>query len=88
MLSKLKNWLLPIIFGLLGSVEMFFGLFSDLVKEAQLPSYYTTVFRIVALLITVIITKNQPPSLKRVRRAKEIKKRLDQVKHRHDEKPI
>jgi len=63
-MGKIKNWLLPVLLALAGSAEMFFGLFSDLVKEAGLPAYYTTVFRMAALFITVILTKKQPPSLK------------------------
>jgi len=76
-MDKLKNWLLPVLLALAGSAEMFFGLFSDFVKEAGLPTYYTTVFRMAALFITVILTKKQPPSLKhqyKARRAPREKK--------------
>ena len=64
MMDKIKNWLLPVLLALAGSAEMFFGLFAEFVKEAGLPSYYTIVFRMVALLFTVIVTKKQPPSIK------------------------
>ena len=69
-MRKVKNWLLPIVFALVGSIEMFFGLFSELVNEMGLPSYYTLMFRIVALFITVVVTKKQPPSLKAARKTR------------------
>jgi len=63
-MNKIKNWILPALLAVAGSADLFLGLISDFVKEAGLPSYYTTGFRIGALLLTVIVMKQQPPSLK------------------------
>jgi hypothetical protein len=84
MLGKIKNWLLPVLLALAGSAEMFIGIFSEIVKEAELPSYYVHVFRMVALFITVVLVKKQPRSLKR---AAELRTRHLRKSNVQNEKP-
>lgn len=69
-MNKIKNWILPAFLAVAGSADLFLGLLNDFVKEAGLPAYYTTAFRIGALLLTVIVLKKQPPSIKKARQAK------------------
>ena len=66
-MNKLKNWLLPTILALLGSIDLFFGLFSTLAEQAGWPKHYITVFQIVAFVVSIVITKKQPPSLKKAK---------------------
>lgn len=69
-MNKIKNWLLPVILAVIGSLDLFLGLVTELVKQAELPEYYVTVFRISALFLTVVVMKQQPPSIKKSRQAK------------------
>lgn len=75
-MAKIKNWLLAVVLALLGSADLIFGVFVELVKEAGLPSYYIQVFRITALLLTVVLVKQQPPSLKEEKRRRRVKSAL------------
>ena len=64
MKHKILNWLLPALLGVLGSLDLFFGLVDKFLVEFGLPHKYSVAFQIVALLCSLAITKKQPPSLK------------------------
>ncbi|MXN90148.1 hypothetical protein GR160_02830 [Flavobacterium sp. Sd200] len=85
LLAKFRNWLLPVLLALAGSAEMFIGLFSEIVKDAGLPSYYVHVFRMVALFMTVVLIKKEPPSYRKVE--KQRLKRIGKLDHVQNEEP-
>ncbi len=70
-MSKLKNWLLPILLVVGAIFDEYYSLVLTLVQKLELPSYWETVLQLVAVAVAIIIAKMQPPSLKKAKAAKE-----------------
>ena len=72
-MEKMKNWILPAILVISGLLELGLDLVPGLIKEMGAPPYYATFVRLLALFLTVLIAKLQPPSLKASRASKRAK---------------
>jgi predicted oxidoreductase (fatty acid repression mutant protein) len=70
-MSKLKNWIVPIIFFLGAFFDQYYGLVITLVKKLELPSYWELIIQLFVGAIALVIVKLQPPSLKKAKQAKE-----------------